>query len=72
LAWTIFYGVLFCALLLWRYDEYAQNAKSYTLRWYSTIVALGFSSLICFVVGYFFWGFGLIASASQSHVSWMP
>ena len=21
LAWSVFYGVLFCALLLWRYDE---------------------------------------------------
>ncbi len=53
LAWSIFYGVLFCALLLWRYDEYAQNVRSYTLRWYSTIIGLGFSCLICFVVGYF-------------------
>jgi hypothetical protein len=24
LAWSIFYGVLFCALLLWRYDEYTR------------------------------------------------
>jgi hypothetical protein len=72
LAWSIFYGVLFCALLLWRYDEYAQNVRSYTLGWYSTIIGLGFSCLICFVVGYFFWGFGLIASASPPPVLWMP
>jgi hypothetical protein len=52
LAWSIFYGVLFCALLLWRYDEYTQNMKSYTLGWYSTIFALGFSCLICFMFGY--------------------
>jgi hypothetical protein len=59
LAWSIFYGVLFCALLLWRYDEYAQNEKSYTLSWYSTIFALGFSTLGCFTFGYLAWGWGL-------------
>jgi hypothetical protein len=46
LAWSVFHGVLFCALLLWRYDEYTQNMKSYTLPWHSTV----------FVV----WGFGLL------------
>jgi hypothetical protein len=60
LAWSIFYGVSFCAVLLWRYDEYAQNMNSYTLGWYSTIFALGFSSLICFILGYFFWGWELL------------
>jgi len=59
LAWSIFYGVLFCALLLWRYDEYAQDMKSYTLGWYSTIFALGFSCLTCFMLGYLAWGWGL-------------
>ena len=60
LSWSIFYGVSFCAILLWRYDEYAQDMTSYTLRWYSTIFALGFSSLLCFVLGYFVWGWGLM------------
>jgi hypothetical protein len=59
LAWSIFYGVLFCALLLWRYDEYAQDMESYTLGWYSTIFAFGFSSLTCFMSGYLAWGWGL-------------
>lgn len=59
LAWSISYGVLFCALLLWRYDEYGQNVESLTLGWYSTIFGLGFASLSCFVAGYFVWGFGL-------------
>jgi len=59
LAWSIFYGVLFCAVLLWRYDEYAQDMKSYTLNWYSTIFALGFSTLACFTSGYLAWGWGL-------------
>jgi hypothetical protein len=59
LAWSIFDGVLFCALLLWRYDEYAQNMESYTLGWYSTVFAFGFSSLTCFMSGYLAWGWGL-------------
>jgi hypothetical protein len=59
LAWSIFYGVLFCAVLLWRYDEYTQNMKSYTRIWYSTVFALGISSLLCFMVGYLVWGWGL-------------
>jgi hypothetical protein len=59
LAWSVFYGVIFCALLLYRYDEYAQNMESYTVPWYSTIFASGFSSLTCFVLGYLAWGFGL-------------
>ncbi len=59
LAWSIFYGVLFCAVLLWRYDEYAQDMESYTLFWYSTVFALGFSSMTCFMFGYLAWGWGL-------------
>jgi hypothetical protein len=59
LAWSIFFGVLFCAVLLWRYDEYAQNVKSYTPFWYSTVFALGFSSLACCMFGYLAWGWGL-------------
>lgn len=60
LAWSIFYGVAFCALLLWRYDEYAQDMRSYTLPWYSTIFALGFSSLLCFMFGYLLWGWEIL------------
>ena len=59
LAWSIFFGVLFCALLLWRYDEYAQDMTSYTKKWYSTIFAFGFSCLVCFMSGYLAWGWGL-------------
>lgn len=62
LAWSVLYGVLFCALLLYRYDEYAQDIKSYTACWYSTIFALGFASLICFAGGYMLWGWGLARS----------
>lgn len=58
LAWSIFFGVMFCALLLWRY-EYAQNMKSYTTGWYSAIFAFGFSTLICFMFGYLAWGWGV-------------
>ncbi len=60
LAWSVFYGVLYCALLLWRYDEYAQNMESYTLPWHSTVFACGFSSLTFFTFGFVLWGFGLL------------
>jgi hypothetical protein len=63
LAWSIFYGVLFCALLLWRYDEYAQNMESYTLGWHSTVFALGFSCLTCFMFANLAWGYGLSRGA---------
>ena len=65
LAWSIFYGVLFCAFLLWRYDEYSQNVKSYTLRWYSIIFAMGFASLTCFIFGYLAWGWGLFSLVAK-------
>jgi hypothetical protein len=59
LSWSIFYGVLFCAFVLYRYDEYTQNVKSYTRWWYSTVEALGFATLACFMFGYLAWGWGL-------------
>jgi len=59
LAWSIAFGVVFCALLLWRYDEYGQNMESYTPPWYATIFAAGFSCLCCFMFGYLVWAFGL-------------
>ena len=59
LAWSIFFGVTFCALLLWRYDEYTQDMESYTSGWYSTVFTCGFSSLACFMIGYLVWGWGL-------------
>jgi hypothetical protein len=59
LAWSILYGVFFCVVLLWRYDEYAQDMTSYTRAWYSTVFASGFASFFCFIAGYIFWGWGL-------------
>jgi hypothetical protein len=59
LACSIFFGVVFCALLLWRYDEYTQDLHSYSVGWYSTTFAAGMSSLICFMGGYIVWGFAL-------------
>jgi hypothetical protein len=60
LACSIVYGVGFCALLLWRYDEYLQDTTGHTLRWYTTIFAFGFSSLLCFMSGYLLWGWELL------------
>jgi predicted membrane protein len=59
LAWSILYGILFAVLLLYRYDEYAQNLKSYTCNWYASIFSLGFGSLACFIVGFMFWSWAL-------------
>jgi len=59
LACAILYGVMFCALLLYFYDEYAQNVRAYSRFRYSLIEALGFSSLACFILGYFVWAFNL-------------
>ena len=59
LAFSILYGVLFCALLQFFYDEYTQNVRAYTRLRYSMIEALGFSTLTCFVLGYFVWAFNL-------------
>jgi hypothetical protein len=59
LAFSILYGVLFSALMQYRYEEYAQNVRSYTRGWYSVIEALGISCLLCFIAGYFIWAFKL-------------
>lgn len=55
LAFCILYGVLFCSTVLYRYDEYNQNVRSYTRFWYSTVESLGFAALACFVLGYLAW-----------------
>lgn len=59
LAFSILYGMMFCALLQFFYDEYAQNVRAYTRQRYSLIEALGFSTLVCFIAGYFIWAFNL-------------
>lgn len=55
LAFSILFGVLFCASVLYCYDEYAQDVDSYTRFWYCTVEAFGFSTLISFFVGYAVW-----------------
>jgi hypothetical protein len=55
LASSIMWGVLFCWLMLYRYDEYSQNVKSYTLKWFAVTESALFACLICFVAGYGFW-----------------
>jgi hypothetical protein len=59
LAWSIAFGVLFCALLLYAYDEYEQDLESYTPCWYATIFAAGFSCLVSFILGFLIWAYGL-------------
>lgn len=59
LAFSILYGVVFTGLLQFFYDEYTQNVRAYTRLRYSLIEALGFSSLVCFIAGYFVWALNL-------------
>lgn len=59
LAFSILYGVLFCATVLYIYDEYSQNVRVYTRLWYSTVETFGFSALICFILGYGVWAWNL-------------
>ena len=63
LAFTILFGVLFCAAVLYRYDEYNQNVHSYTRRWYCTVEALAFATLVNFFVGYIVWAIYLKPSS---------
>src|ERR1700735_4521664 len=55
LAFSILFGVLFCAFVLYRYDEYAQDVRSYTRFWYCTVETFAFSTLISFFIGYGLW-----------------
>jgi hypothetical protein len=59
LAFSILYGVFFCASMLYMYDEYSQNVQAYARRWYCTVEGFGFSSVICFGFGYAVWAYGL-------------
>lgn len=59
LAWSVAFGVLFCVLLLYAYDEYQQNIKSYTLPRYATVFASGLSCLTSFMLGFLIWAYGL-------------
>jgi hypothetical protein len=59
LAFSVLYGVLFAALLLFFYDDYCQNVRAHTRFRYSLNEALGFSTLFCFVVGYLVWAFNI-------------
>jgi hypothetical protein len=55
LASSIMWGVMFCWLMLYRYDEYGQNVKSYTRNWFAVTESALFACLACFVLGYAFW-----------------
>jgi hypothetical protein len=59
LAFSVLYGVMFAALLLFFYDDYCQNVRAHTRFRYSLNEALGFSTLFCFILGYLVWAFNL-------------
>jgi len=59
LSFSILFGVTFCALVLYRYDEYTQDLRALSRFWYCTVEGLAFSSLAAFVIGYVVWACGL-------------
>jgi hypothetical protein len=59
LSFSILYGVVFASLLQFFYDDYCQDVRAYTPFRYALIEALGFSTLVCFIGGYFSWAFNL-------------
>jgi heme/copper-type cytochrome/quinol oxidase subunit 3 len=60
LAFSILFGISFCAFMLYRYDEYNQNVNSYTRGWYCTVESLGFSTLTSFFAGFLVWAICLM------------
>jgi len=54
LAFSIIWGVCFMPFIALDYEAYRHNEKPYTRAKYSRNQALGFSSLICFALGYIY------------------
>jgi len=52
LALSILYGVFFMATMIVNYEGYRHSTQPYTRLKYVTNLALGFSCLLCFSVGY--------------------
>jgi hypothetical protein len=51
LSWCVLYGLMFMAWLILHYEGY-QHGDKHTKKLYSLSETLGFSSLACFVIGY--------------------
>lgn len=52
LAWCVLYGIAFMVWLILSYEEF-QHGNPHTAKVYSVSETLGFSSLACFCLGYF-------------------
>lgn len=59
LAFSVLYGVVFCASMLYLYDEYTQDLMVYTRERYAFIEAMWFSGVTCFIAGYAVWALKL-------------
>lgn len=60
LAFSVLSLVLFMAFLTWRYETYLQDMEAHTRFWYSLNMALGFSGLIYFAMGYLWLPYSLL------------
>jgi len=49
---SILYGILLMVLLAINYESYCHKTKPYTKFMYTRNLALGYSSLMCFLIGY--------------------
>ena len=52
LGCSVIYGIVFMVWLIFHYEEYQHGVK-HTRMAYSFSLTSGFSSLVCFIVGYF-------------------
>ena len=59
LASSVVFCVLFIALCSYHYEEF-QHHNNYNCQKYRFNIALGFSGLLCFAVGYVWLGFALV------------
>ena len=52
LGYSVIYGIVFMVWLIFHYEEYQHGVK-HTRMAYAFSLTSGFSSLVCFIVGYF-------------------
>jgi hypothetical protein len=59
LGMSVIYALTFHALLVRAYENFLHDSKSYSRIAHALTVSLAFASLICFALGYLWFGFAL-------------
>lgn len=52
LCWSVLWGILFMVWLTYHYEDYQHGEIKHTRKAYALSLSLGFSSLMCFILGY--------------------